>query len=950
MYAPVKSCHRELREKYGEFSPPEYSNRFEGNIWCNWTVWAGARKHIVIYIKGFKSDESCDKNDDKIFFNGVSSLAENMVIYACWKKEVHVFATYARGVHVVNLMRWSTNSKKKRLIGRYYIFKHREAKPPDEDVLGSKIPTPDPSLSTINVLLLSQKRPFIFVSENDNSGVSPSHRIDKAADLPKSLQAKEGNVGVEVLASKFIWQVRSTLPLTSESLLLLHVSNSEENSGKQTSPVQLIEVQNSTVWGMGTEELSVGLGEPTILSEDPYLDTSTTEPMGPVGGTEIPSTTLSTNLVSFLKSDLPMGSRATKPDYHALNIKFWTASHDTGASMEASTLGFKEAISVSCQISSLAHKAIGIDAIDLKAISLFTLEQNLIDTKVHTDYELLSSEISESGGPQGHPESSVFLLGDVILATGWETETVPITEHITKVLDVYPILESSEEIASELKVALAATVESTLESDLRLRPRNERSSAEMFLDLLSEMPDASSIADLESSHLLDAEHETPLFPSKTPLAPLATAVLELFPSLLLGIVEMLPLPTVELEPVFSNSTTRPFLLSFPDLEPTTLGLEHAFSSLMMLTYPFISVRLDTIFSTPAMPMEAIISEEEPIDFSMAETLSLEAEELEAITSTMESGWSQTIISVDLELGTSATVLETVLAPTTTIKSLGASETISAFSEETDPPFDLRIVGVDSTMPSSKSSCCQPAMDASEQEDTFLATVWSSSLPGPVTGTPYSNHHTAFLSSVLEDLFPSTEVMTTIEQPLLERRDDDDLAARLGDREAHFVHLNLAFKSELFPPLSRFSVSAHSLLNGHFTEIPFTFVPIVSEKKKPESLTEYGFVPNITSTPSLPHTEMQSQMMQPMTLKVTKKKLQPITSWGRLHNVEWDLAGKSLEFTVANLNVAGTFNKAETQKDPLDLHTRQTSSDFENNITSKVGHLGSHLGMLLFALF
>ncbi|KAK2531822.1 hypothetical protein Q9233_005482 [Columba guinea] len=125
-YVPIKSCYRVLKDKYGEFSPPMYHSDSPINFSCNWTIWAGSRKHIIIYIQGFIAKEGCNKNEDKILFEGVSSLVEDSVVYACWKKETHVFATFAEAVHVVLLKRYLPNCRGMRFKGKYYIFQDQE--------------------------------------------------------------------------------------------------------------------------------------------------------------------------------------------------------------------------------------------------------------------------------------------------------------------------------------------------------------------------------------------------------------------------------------------------------------------------------------------------------------------------------------------------------------------------------------------------------------------------------------------------------------------------------------------------------------------------------------------------------------------------------------------------------------------------------------------------------
>nr|XP_013051676.2 uncharacterized protein LOC106045621 isoform X2 [Anser cygnoides] len=127
-YASMRSCHRVLRDAYGEFSPPAYCSDSPMNFWCNWTIWAGPRKHIIIYIQGFTTKEGCNKNEDKILFEGVSSLVENSVVYACWKKETHVFATFARAVHVVLLKRYVPNCRDSQFKGKYFTFQDGKGK------------------------------------------------------------------------------------------------------------------------------------------------------------------------------------------------------------------------------------------------------------------------------------------------------------------------------------------------------------------------------------------------------------------------------------------------------------------------------------------------------------------------------------------------------------------------------------------------------------------------------------------------------------------------------------------------------------------------------------------------------------------------------------------------------------------------------------------------------
>ncbi|KAG8443948.1 hypothetical protein GDO86_009224 [Hymenochirus boettgeri] len=120
-FVPERSCHVQFKNRFGAFSPPVHSGN--EHLWCNWTIIAGPGKHIVIYIKGFQVEESCEDNWDKIIFEGVSSSVETMVIYACWNKNTHVFATQATAVHIVFFwLNFSLNKSKKYFEGSFYIF------------------------------------------------------------------------------------------------------------------------------------------------------------------------------------------------------------------------------------------------------------------------------------------------------------------------------------------------------------------------------------------------------------------------------------------------------------------------------------------------------------------------------------------------------------------------------------------------------------------------------------------------------------------------------------------------------------------------------------------------------------------------------------------------------------------------------------------------------------
>ncbi|XP_030052022.1 uncharacterized protein LOC115465589 isoform X2 [Microcaecilia unicolor] len=164
VYVPVTSCHLFLSQDFGEFSPPVHTDNSLTNIWCNWTIWAGPGKHIVVYIKNFIANEDCDKNEDKIVFEGVLSTVENTVVYACWNKITHMFAAQALAVHVVFLSSSSSHKHAgKYFHGSYYIFKDYGTDVAVHCPLLSSIvlPTPVREIKSSNDTKLSTKIPLL---------------------------------------------------------------------------------------------------------------------------------------------------------------------------------------------------------------------------------------------------------------------------------------------------------------------------------------------------------------------------------------------------------------------------------------------------------------------------------------------------------------------------------------------------------------------------------------------------------------------------------------------------------------------------------------------------------------------------------------------------------------------------------------------------------------------
>ncbi|KAH0621825.1 hypothetical protein JD844_023475 [Phrynosoma platyrhinos] len=374
MYIPVRSCHRRLRKKYGEFSPPKYLNGFEGNIWCNWTVWAGSKKHIVIYIEGFKSDEGCDKNEDKIFFHGVSSFAENMAVYACWGKEMHAFATYAKGVNVVFLMSHRTNPRKEGFVGKYYIFKQQETRLLPKDAIDSEMPAPEPSPGARNSIPQSNKESLLFILANASSIISSNHRINKAMEMNESLQASRKKASV-VSLKDFI--------MKTENLSMVSTSS----NGRE---------KPSVIWRMSTEEIPVGLNESTTTphlssSDIPYFELAPIKEFySSLEGTEFPSRMLISTLGSFLEDHLWMSSKSTqvrpRTSYQgqsdvgiSLASKTPSRSDNVGFQVQSShlvDLATQHGLSPSASIATTAHLITA--ELGLSYITTFSMRQDIL--------------------------------------------------------------------------------------------------------------------------------------------------------------------------------------------------------------------------------------------------------------------------------------------------------------------------------------------------------------------------------------------------------------------------------------------------------------------------------------------------------------------------------------------------------------------------------------------
>ncbi|XP_063247686.1 uncharacterized protein LOC134547534 [Prinia subflava] len=127
-YFPIRSCHLIFQDGSGTFYLPLLHADIEANVWCNWTIWAGPQKHIVIYVQGFQGSGGCGNNQDKIIFQGVSSSVETQVVFACHNRGTVIFAAQATEVQVLFLSgRGSRSHEYRSFKGQYYVFREPES-------------------------------------------------------------------------------------------------------------------------------------------------------------------------------------------------------------------------------------------------------------------------------------------------------------------------------------------------------------------------------------------------------------------------------------------------------------------------------------------------------------------------------------------------------------------------------------------------------------------------------------------------------------------------------------------------------------------------------------------------------------------------------------------------------------------------------------------------------
>ncbi|XP_023964844.3 uncharacterized protein LOC101944256 isoform X1 [Chrysemys picta bellii] len=639
VYVPVRSCHRVLKEKFGEFSPPTY-NHFQLNIWCNWTIWAGSRKHIIIYIKGFMTNEDCDKNEDKILFQGVSSLVENTVIYACWNKKIHVFATYARAVHVVFLMKYSSNPKNKYFKGKYYIFKHRDTDSSSEDILVSQAPIPK-SRKTSHSTPRSNKVSVIYHGEiSDDTNISTASstenlnkNLNKTTVLNNTGLLQVGGEGQNVAVLKSSLQLipqhgarTQLLKPEAQSLLeSLSLSTSsmdkEKSLGIGKSFGRLPQTVAPDIWELrpsGCEEVLVDFSQvyrpeslPGFLSESPYLSVShLIEPLKSIEleGPESEMSFLLTSLMQTNMGDLQLNINPTPLSYPVLASYSHSVAHDRVETIGDKNIGSTPSQSLSrvtlandenlLQSNILAYQVMSSHGDSLVKGSLPSLRMSSQDQVVLGDQSQPETRGMDKAGSY-QISSTEMVSGDKSVT---ELDLRTTTLKNINPLDV-SVLESSMEVLDQPKITLVTAAPYGL------------SDSEHHLKLLSSQPVDSASTELES-----------ILPSTEVSLPLAAKVnvsevlyLGMKSSRQVGLVTGLePVPSTEvsfppaaseLELIPSTETSLPVHLTelepvipFPHTEPS---LPPAASELGLLLFPSAEVSLP-VFPTETEPVTSAL--------------------------------------------------------------------------------------------------------------------------------------------------------------------------------------------------------------------------------------------------------------------------------------------------------------------------------------------------------
>ncbi|KAG6936591.1 hypothetical protein G0U57_011974 [Chelydra serpentina] len=640
VYVPVRSCHRVLKEKFGEFSPPTY-NHFQLNIWCNWTIWAGSRKHIIIYIKGFMTDEDCDKNEDKILFQGVSSLVENTVIYACWNMKIHVFATYARGVHVVFLMKYSSNPRNKYFKGKYYIFKHRDIDSSSEDILVSQAPIPK-SKKTSHSTPRSNKVSVIYHGEiSDDANISTASstenlnkNLNKTTVLNNTGLLQVGGEGQNVPVLESSLQLipqhhaRTQLLKAEASSLLesLNLSTTATDKGKSLgigkSFGSLPQTAAADIWELRPSECEEVLGDfsqmyrpkslPEFLSETPYLSSHLTEPLKSMA-LEGPESGMSFLLASWRQTnvgDLQLNINPTPLHYPVLASYSHSIAHDRVETIGDKNIGSTPFQSLSrvtlvkdenlLQSNILACKVMSSPSDSLVKDSLPSLRMTSQGQVVLGDQSQPETRGMDKAGSY-QINSSYRLISTGPLS---ELDLRTMTRKYINPLDA-SVLESSMEVTDQLKIMLATAAPYGLsdgEHHVRVQSSQHVDSASTELGSVLPSTDVSlrlaakvNVSEvlnlgMKSTQQVGLVMELEPVPSTEVSLPPAASELERIPHTETSLPVFLP----ELEPV----------IPFPQTEPS---LSPAASELGPLLFPSTEVSLP-VFPTE---MESVTSTLEP---------------------------------------------------------------------------------------------------------------------------------------------------------------------------------------------------------------------------------------------------------------------------------------------------------------------------------------------------
>ncbi|XP_038252711.1 uncharacterized protein LOC119853566 isoform X2 [Dermochelys coriacea] len=670
VYVPVRSCHRVLKEKLGEFSPPTY-NPFQLNIWCNWTIWAGSRKHIIIYIKGFMTNEDCDTNDDKILFHGVSSLVENTVIYACWNKNIHVFATYARAVHVVFLMKYSSNPRNKYFKGKYYIFKHRDIDSSSDNILVSQAPIPT-SKKTSHSTPRSNKVSVIYHGEiSDDTNISTAlstenlnKNLNKTTVLNNTGLLQVGGEGqnVEVLESslQLIPQhdAKSQLLKTEahsllESLTLSTSVDKEKNLGIGKSFGSLPQTAAPDIWELRPaecEEVLVDFSQvyrpkslSGFLSETSYLSVShLTEPLKSMEleGPESRMSFLLTSLRQTNMGDLQLNINPTPLSYPVLASYLHSVAHDRVETVGDKNIGSTPSQSLSrvtlvndglLQPNIVACMVASSPSDRLVKGSLHSLRMTSQDQVVLDQSQPETRGMDKAGSYQ--ISSTQRISGEKSVT---ELDLRTILKNINP-LDV-SVLESSMEVTDQPKIMLVtAAPYGLLDSEYHLRLQSSQHVDSASTELESILPstegslhqaakvNVSEVFHLgmKSSQQVGLVMELEPIPSTEVSLPPAASELELLPS----IETSLPVFLTELEPVIPVPHTEPSLspaaselspILFPSTEvslpvfPTEMG---PVTSALEPVTPFPST--DPSLSPAASDLGPVLFPDTEVIFSLA---------------------------------------------------------------------------------------------------------------------------------------------------------------------------------------------------------------------------------------------------------------------------------------------------------------------------------------------